>query len=72
MGWISEWLIWIRSTGRKQPNMTVEAIRFSTIHRTLSMEKAKRVLRYKQEVGLEEGFKRGVAWWIENKEVKRD
>jgi sterol-4alpha-carboxylate 3-dehydrogenase (decarboxylating) len=44
MGWISEWLIWIRSTGRNQPNMTVEAIRFSTIHRTLSMEKAKEVL----------------------------
>jgi sterol-4alpha-carboxylate 3-dehydrogenase (decarboxylating) len=64
IGWISEWVVWIRSAGRKQPNKMVKEIRFSTIHRTLSVEKAKRVLGYKPEVGLDEGIKRGVTWWM--------
>jgi sterol-4alpha-carboxylate 3-dehydrogenase (decarboxylating) len=46
IGWISEWVVWARSGGTKQPNMTVEGIRLSTIHRTLNMDKAKRVLGF--------------------------
>lgn len=66
MGWISEWIVWLTSRGTKQPNMTQEAIRFSTITRTLNGEKAKRVLGYQPRVSMDEGIERGVKWVVEN------
>jgi sterol-4alpha-carboxylate 3-dehydrogenase (decarboxylating) len=70
IGWISEWIVWMMSRGTRQPNMTVEGIRYSTIHRTLNVEKAKRVLGYKPRVELDEGIRRGAEWWKENRKVK--
>ena len=64
MGWLSEWIVWAKSGGRRQPIMTVEATRLSTIHRTMSVEKAKRVLGYRPAVSLEEGIERGAKWWL--------
>ncbi|KAM0803751.1 hypothetical protein BDR22DRAFT_837774 [Usnea florida] len=64
MGWLGEWIVWVKSGGRRQPIMTVEACRLSTIHRTMSIEKAKRVLGYRPAVSLDEGIERGVKWWL--------
>ena len=66
IGWISEWLTWARSRGTRQSNMTMEGIRLSTINRTLSVEKAKRVLGYKPAIKLDEGIQRGADWWVAN------
>lgn len=68
MGWISELVVWIISRGSRQANMTKEAIRLSTINRTLNVEKAKRVLGYRPKVSLDDGIRRGVRWYMENKQ----
>ncbi|MCJ1243929.1 hypothetical protein MMC30_001126 [Trapelia coarctata] len=67
MGWISEWIVWITSRGSRQPNMTREGIRFSTITRTLNGDKAKRVLGYRPRVTMDEGIERGVKWFVDNR-----
>lgn len=68
IGWISEWVVWIFSRGRKQSSMTVEGIRFSTINRTLNTDKAKRLLGFRPAVSLDEGIQRGVKWYLANKD----
>lgn len=60
IGWISEWMVWLSSGGTRQPNMTREGIRYSTLTRTLNGEKAKRVLGYRPRVGMEEAIVRSV------------
>ena len=65
MAWCSEWWAWLLR--REQPGLTVEAVRFSTINRTLSVEKAKRVLGYRPSVSIEDGVRRGVTWYFEHK-----
>lgn len=67
MAWIGEWVVWVLSQGKRQPKMTVEGIRFSTINRTLNVQKAKRVLGYRPKVSTDEGIRRGVRWYMENK-----
>ncbi|KAF4631662.1 hypothetical protein G7Y89_g6465 [Cudoniella acicularis] len=47
MAMISEYSTWIRSWGTQQPTVTREAVRLTTIERTLNGEKAKRLLGYK-------------------------
>ena len=47
--------------------MTLEAVRFSIINRTLNIDKAKRVLGYRPMVSIDEGIKRGVGWYMENR-----
>lgn len=64
MGFISEWVVWATSRGTRTPNMTREGIRFSTLTRTLSVEKAKRVLGYKPAVSMQEGLDRSVQWFL--------
>jgi len=64
IGWLSEWLVWIRSSGTSQPNMTRDGIRLITINRTLNRDKAKRVLGYRPKVSMHEGIERGVKWFV--------
>ena len=66
IGWVSEWIVWVLSRGARQPNMTREGIRFSTMTRTLNGEKAVRVLGYEPRVSMEEGIERSVKWFLEN------
>lgn len=68
IGWVSEWVVWMLSRGTRQPAMTREGIRFSTMTRTLNGEKAVRVLGYKPRVGMEEGIERSVKWFLDNKD----
>lgn len=67
IGWVSEWAVWMLSRGTRQPAMTREGIRFSTMTRTLNGEKAVRVLGYKPRVSMEEGIERSVKWFLDNK-----
>ncbi|OKL63207.1 hypothetical protein UA08_01149 [Talaromyces atroroseus] len=71
MGFISEWVVWAWSWGSRGPNMTQEGIRFSTMIRTLSVEKAKRVLGYKPVVSMEEGLDRSVRWFLNEYKKER-
>lgn len=66
IGWVSEWIVWMLSRGTKQPNMTREGIRFSTITRTLNCEKAVRVLGYRPRVSMQEGIERSVKWFLDH------
>ena len=65
IGWVSEWVVWAVSRGRRQPQISVEAIRLSSINRTMSVEKAKRVLGYRPKVSIEDGIRKGLEWWFE-------
>ena len=67
IGWISEWITWILSRGARQPNMSREGIRFSTLTRTLNGDKAKRVLGYRPTVTMNEGIEQGVRWFLDQK-----
>lgn len=66
IGWISEWLVWIWTRGATPANLTREGIRFSTMHRTLNGDKAKRVLKYQPRISVNEGIVRGVKWFNEH------
>lgn len=56
----SEWFGWL--TG-KQPTFTKFKVTFSCATRWYNIEKARRVLGYEPEVGVEEGVRRMVEWW---------
>jgi len=68
MAMISEYSTWVRSWGTKQSAVTREAVRLTTIERTLNGEKAKRLLGYKPRIGVEEGIQRGGKWFVEEEE----
>ena len=65
MAWLSEWLTWLVTAGRKTPVMTVHGVRFSTIQQTFSVAKAKARLGYRPRVGMEEGIRRTAEWYRE-------
>jgi sterol-4alpha-carboxylate 3-dehydrogenase (decarboxylating) len=65
MGFVSEWVVWAISAGTRTPNMTREGIRFSTLIRTLNIDKAKRVLGYRPKVTVQEGIEHSVQWFME-------
>ena len=45
----------------KEPGFTKDRIYYVTAHRWFNIEKARRVLGYEPDVGVEEGIKRAVA-----------
>lgn len=55
--------MWSWLTG-KQPGLTRFRVTFSCVFRVHNIEKARRVLGYEPQVGLEEGLKRTLEWWI--------
>jgi sterol-4alpha-carboxylate 3-dehydrogenase (decarboxylating) len=65
MALISEYSTWIWSWGTQQSAVTREAVRLTTIERTMNGEKAKRVLGYSPKVGILEGIERGGKWFVE-------
>lgn len=62
---VNEWITWMRTWGREQPIVTREAIRLTTITRTLNREKAQRVLGYKPRVSMQEGLAKAGKWFVE-------
>jgi len=65
MALINEYSTWIRSWGTEQSAVTREAVRLTTIERTLNGEKAKSLLGYRPKVGIREGIQRGGKWFVE-------
>jgi sterol-4alpha-carboxylate 3-dehydrogenase (decarboxylating) len=61
-----QWIVWIVSFGRKESTLTTYGVRYSTMTRTLSIEKAKRVLRYQPIFTMRDGIDRSVAWFQES------
>ncbi|KAI0247142.1 C-3 sterol dehydrogenase [Lactifluus subvellereus] len=57
---LSEWWGWL--SGR-EPTFTRFRVTFTCAHRWHNIEKARRVLGYEPQVGLEEGMRRTVEWW---------
>jgi sterol-4alpha-carboxylate 3-dehydrogenase (decarboxylating) len=55
MAFLAEWIVWILSLGKRQSNMTVEAIRYSTITKTVNIDKTKRLLGYRPVFTMQEG-----------------
>lgn len=70
MALLTESIVWILSLGKRQSDMTVEAIRYSTITKTVNIDKAKRLLCYRPIFTTQEGLDRSVAWFMENKKTK--
>jgi len=56
----SEWAAWLLG---KEPTFTRFKVAFSCATRWHNIEKARRVLGYEPEVGLDEGIKKMVDWW---------
>ncbi|KAI1111310.1 C-3 sterol dehydrogenase/C-4 decarboxylase family protein [Nemania sp. NC0429] len=69
---ISEWVTWIFSGGRKHPIVTREAVSLTTITKTLNCEKAKRRLNYKPKVSMQEGLAIAGKWFVEEAEREAD
>lgn len=67
IGGLLEWGMWV--VGRK-PKLTRRQVKYSCMTRYYDCRKAKRRLGYAPIVGLEEGIKRGVEFFIE--EAKKD
>jgi sterol-4alpha-carboxylate 3-dehydrogenase (decarboxylating) len=70
MGFLAEWIVWIVSLGKKQSNLNVEGIRYSTITKTVNIDKAKRLLGYQPIFTMQEGLDRSVAWFKESKKTQ--
>ncbi|KAI0839434.1 NAD(P)-binding protein [Hypoxylon sp. FL0890] len=72
MATISEWITWLRTLGKGQPIVTREAVRLTTITRTLSGEKSKRVLGYRPKVSMDEGLAIAGKWFREEAEREEE
>ena len=70
MAWCSEWVAWLQ--GSQQPIMTLEVVKLSVIHRTLNVEKAKKLLGYRPSVTLDEGLQRGVKWYLDQQRCEEE
>ncbi|KAH8647930.1 hypothetical protein BX600DRAFT_389403 [Xylariales sp. PMI_506] len=69
MAGIMEWAYWIFTLGTKQPIVNRAGLGYTIMQRTFSIEKARKRLGYEPRVSLQEGMKRGVAWY--NKTYKK-
>lgn len=65
---VSEWSIWIFSSGKEQAPITREAVHLSTITRSLECDKAKRILGYQPRVGVYHGLEESSKWFVEEEE----
>jgi len=62
IGGIMEWGMWL--VGRT-PKLTRRQVKYSCMTRYYDIGKAKKRLGYQPLVGLEEGVRQGVAWFLE-------
>ncbi len=66
---VLEWVFWV--VGRR-PSLTRKQVRYSCMTRYYSVEKARRRLGYEPVVGLEEGVRRAVRWFLREEEAIRE
>ncbi|KAI9836484.1 MAG: erg26, C-3 sterol dehydrogenase [Sclerophora amabilis] len=65
-----EWIYWLIYWGKKQPNFTASRVRYTTITRTICIDKAKTRLGYAPIVSMEDGIERSVKWFQKEEESK--
>ncbi|KAJ4417007.1 erg26, C-3 sterol dehydrogenase [Gnomoniopsis sp. IMI 355080] len=70
MGFFAEWAVWIMSLGRKQSVLSRQTVRYACINRTLTCDKAKRILGYKPKIYMAEAIEKTGDWFVQ--EAKRD
>lgn len=63
--WVIEWITWIRTLGKGQPTITREAIRLTTITRTLNGDRFLRMTGYQPRVSIREGLEIAGKWFVE-------
>lgn len=66
-----EWIFWIFTWGYKEPSMTRNKIKFSTMNRTFCIDKAKKRLGYQPLVNLDDGITRSVQWYRRYQEQQK-
>ena len=67
IGSILEWTSWVL---RRKPNLTRDQVRYSTITKYHSIDKARKRLGYAPIVSLDEGIRRGVQSILEKKRAE--
>lgn len=68
--WVVEWITWIRTFGKGRAPITREAVRLTTITRTLNGDRFQRVTGYRPRVSIRDGLEIAGKWFVE--EQKRD
>lgn len=66
VAWLLEWGYWVLSVGRKEPRLNRARVKYTTMQRTLDITKAKIRLRYRPQVGMQEGIERSARWFLES------
>ncbi|KAF2757248.1 putative 3-beta hydroxysteroid dehydrogenase/isomerase family protein [Pseudovirgaria hyperparasitica] len=59
-----EWIVWLGSFGTKTARMDRKMVRFVTMTRTFDVSKAKERLGYRAQVGMQEGIRLSVDWYM--------
>lgn len=69
---LSEWTTWIRTLGKGQPIVTREAVRLTTITRTMNCNKIKSVLGFVPKVSMDQGLGIAGKWFMEEEQRAED
>lgn len=62
---VVEWITWIKTLGRGRPPITWEAVRLTTITRTLNGDRFQRVTGFQPRVSIREGLAIAGKWFVE-------
>ncbi|KAF1976077.1 hydroxysteroid dehydrogenase [Bimuria novae-zelandiae CBS 107.79] len=68
---IGEWVVWVFSLGSKESNINRRMVKYLTMTRTFDISKAKERLGYRPQVGMQEGIKRAVQYYLEHESDKK-
>ncbi|KAF2792234.1 hypothetical protein K505DRAFT_279201 [Melanomma pulvis-pyrius CBS 109.77] len=69
IGGALEWIFWVLG---KTPNLTRQQVKYSTMTKYHSIEKARKRLGYEPIVDLDEGVKRGVRYFVQQEEREKE
>jgi sterol-4alpha-carboxylate 3-dehydrogenase (decarboxylating) len=63
MGFLSEWVVWLVSFGKRQSKVSVAGVQYTYLTHTMNIDKAKERLHYAPRWSLQEGLERTVDWY---------
>ncbi|KAH8732403.1 hypothetical protein GQ44DRAFT_821683 [Phaeosphaeriaceae sp. PMI808] len=66
IAYITEWVVWLISFGKRTPKMSVAAVQYTFLAHTMNTDKAKKRLQYTPQCSLQEGLERTVDWCKKN------
>jgi len=70
MGFLTEWMVWLFSFGRKNSTLSVAAIQYTFLTHTMNIDKAKTRLHYTPRFSLQEGIERTVDWYKDKEKAQ--